>query len=165
MFYLENFKVMFLNVAHDISYFTVAWWYHYRTLREHCIIGLVYYRSAYTILVVSHSFSIRSFLGKRSDRSILSVAWCGRVCQWNFYCRSSGSSVKIILVIMLSLQNLLAFYALQTFGWSVCLSVHKGKTFDKGVMLLLKLFVFLVAELVFNSSLLSLAVCLKQFIC
>ena len=29
---------------------------------NHCIIGLVYYRSAYTILVVSHSFSIRFFV-------------------------------------------------------------------------------------------------------
>ena len=32
-------------------------------------------------------------------------------------------------------------------------------------MLFLKLFVFLVAELAFNGSLLSLAVCLKQGIC
>lgn len=66
---------------------------------------------------------------------------------------------------MLSFQNHLAFYTLQTFGRGISLGIHKGKTLDKGIMLFLKLSVFLIAELVFNSSLLSLAVCLKQGIC
>lgn len=33
-----------------------------QAITVHCIIGLMYYRSAYTFLVVSHSFSIRFFV-------------------------------------------------------------------------------------------------------
>lgn len=44
------------------------------------------------------------------------------------------------------------------------LGIHKGKTLVKGIMLLLKLSVFLVVELVFKRDLFCLAVCLQQSI-